>query len=519
MIAKSAIKSFLSRDLRDLSVIKNWDEDKVDRYIEQSLQFTPTSPFNTIPYEHQKKCFVLAVRNPNFLFFLDMGLGKTKLMLDVFAYLKSLRSSKTKRMLVLVPTITVMYVWKNETEKHQPHLDCRCLDGPAKSKHDILANQGDIVVSTYSGWSRLVSSNNGSGKGSAGKLVLDQDKLTMLASQFQMIVYDESTALKNHQTLNFKIAKAVTYYILHRYALTGTPFGRDPQDLWSQFYAIDSGETLGYTLGIFRAGFFTTSKNHWGGYDHKFKKSKMAALRKMVSHKSIHYSSEECLDLPKQVFNRCPVDMPPEASAYHNKLIADLREAHGNYEIVQNTFVRMRQLASGLLSGSVDSKTTIVKLELNPKLEELLTLLHQIPLNKKIVVFNEFIASGEVITDALKKNKIGHARIYSGTKDKAAELTRFDKQVSCRVLVANSQSAALGLNLQVANYVIFYESPVSPIVRAQAEKRCHRPGQTEDAVFYYDLFVRGSIEEKILLYIGQGKDLLHELLQGSTTLV
>ena len=512
MIAKSAVKAFMNRELRDLSVIKNWEETKVDRFIEQSLQFTPTNPFNTNPYKHQKKCFVLAVRNTNSLFFLDMGLGKTQLMLDVFAYLKSLRSAKVKRVLVLVPTVTVMYVWKNETEKHQPQFDCRCLDGPKKNKFNILTNLGDIVVATYSGWSHMVSTSKGN------KLLLDPEKLSELASKFQMIVYDESTALKNHATLNFQIAKAVTHYIIYRYGLTGTPFGRNLQDLWSQFYAIDKGETLGSTLGIFRAGFFSTNKNHWGGYDHTFKKGKMTALRKMINHKSIHYASKECMDLPKQIFNKCPVDMPPEATAYYNKLITDLREAHGNYVEAKNTFVRMRQLASGLLSGSVDDETLLIKLKLNPKLDELLTLREQIPSDKKIVIFNEFIASGEVIAEALTKQKVGYARIYSGTKDKATELHRFDKQKSCQVLVANSQSAALGLNLQVANYVIFYESPVSPIIRAQAEKRCHRGGQKEDSVIYYDIYVRGSIEEKILTYISQGKNLLQELLQGNVEL-
>jgi len=87
-----------------------------------------------------------------------------------------------------------------------------------------------------------------------------------------------------------------------------------------------------------------------------------------------------------------------------------------------------------------------------------------------------------------------------------------------KVLVANSKSGGAGLNLQVANYAIFYESPVSPIVRQQAERRCHRDGQQHSTVFLYDLYVAHSIEEKILRYLSQGEDLLKAVVDGRESL-
>ncbi len=84
------------------------------------------------------------------------------------------------------------------------------------------------------------------------------------------------------------------------------------------------------------------------------------------------------------------------------------------------------------------------------------------------------------------------------------------EEPDCRILVANSVSGGTGLNLQIANYVIFYESPVSPIHRLQAEWRCYRAGQTK-AVFIYDLVVAESVDEKILEFIKEGKNLLSTL--------
>ncbi len=151
MIAKSAVKAFMNRELRDLSVIKNWEETKVDRFIEQSLQFTPTNnPFNTNPYKHQKKCFVLAVRNPNFLFFLDMGLGKTAITLW---YLK--RNPDALPAVVVCPA-SVKYVWERESKRFglgadvlEGQLsDCRRLPLLTIVNYDILKAWKDRLRAT-----------------------------------------------------------------------------------------------------------------------------------------------------------------------------------------------------------------------------------------------------------------------------------------------------------------------------------------------------------------------------------
>jgi len=139
--------------------------------------------------------------------------------------------------------------------------------------------------------------------------------------------------------------------------------------------------------------------------------------------------------------------------------------------------------------------------------------MREMPDGAKVVVFHEFIHSGDLMAARLGLEGYRYARMYSGTRDKKKVLHQFQDDPECQVFLVNSQSGALALNLQVARYVIFYECPVSPIVRAQAEKRCHRAGQ-EETVFYVDLFMRGSIEERILGFIKEGKDLFELLLAG-----
>ena len=107
--------------------------------------------------------------------------------------------------------------------------------------------------------------------------------------------------------------------------------------------------------------------------------------------------------------------------------------------------------------------------------------------------------------------------LSGATKDKIGAKNEFVNNKSTRIFVVNSKSGGTALNLQIANYVIYFESPVSAIVRSQSEKRCHRTGQTK-RTFIYDLIVGGSIEEKVLEYVKEGKNLLKTLVGGTIKL-
>ena len=134
-----------------------------------------------------------------------------------------------------------------------------------------------------------------------------------------------------------------------KYDLTGTPFGRNPMDLWTQFYAIDRGATLGKTLGIFRECFFTTKINYWGGYEYTFDSKMEKKLYQVLKNRSLYYKDTECQDLPEQVFTDVVVSFPVDTHQYYKKVVEELIASKGNYQLMQNAFMRMRQIASGYM--------------------------------------------------------------------------------------------------------------------------------------------------------------------------
>jgi len=209
------------------------------------------------------------------------------------------------------------------------------------------------------------------------------------------------------------------------------------------------------------------------------------------------------------------VPAPADLLTHYERVVHDFREATGDITVMQNVFVLMRQLTSGFMTGRNETGDKVYSdFRPNPKLDAAQELLELLPPNKKMVIFHSYVHTGEIL-EGLVGFILGmnYERVWGGANNKTKRIDRFRTDPDCRVLILNDQAGALGLNLQAANYCVFYECPVTPIVRQQAEKRCHRAGQTE-SVHYYDLVMRNTIDVKILAAVRAGKNLMEELLGG-----
>lgn len=510
LIAKSTVKNFLQRKLKDY----DWIKEATNKELDEALaSLDPPPIFHTEPYLHQKAAFYISACLNEFVFLLDLGLGKTKLVLDIIAWRK--RAGLPHRTLVLVPNVTNIENWAIEVKTHQPELNALYLLGSTKERAATLEENEDfdLAIINYQGLNYLCTKKVN--KGGKGALTIVKSKADKLGKKFDVVIFDESTAIKNHNSLNFKIARRLTKVSAGQYLLTGTPFGRDPSDLWAQFYICDRGETLGDTLGLFRAAFFKTKQNYWTGFDtYVFDTKKEDLLYKVLRNKSIFYGEDECPDLPDRQFYEIKLTLPQEALDFYTQERRVARLGQGNIQVVNESWQKMRMVGSGFIQYiDENDKKHVIEFKENPKLDALEDLIDSMPQTSKMVVFHEFIHTGKMISERLKKRKIQHQRLYSGTRDHAAALRKFRNDPKCRIFVVNNQSGSFGLNLQVANYVVFVESPVSPIVRKQAEKRCHRPGQ-KHRVFYYDIIMKQTMDDRIKSFIKEGKDLFKALISG-----
>ena len=511
-ISPVAVHEFLNRDLDDWDWLKRLTRAELWDILRT---FHPVPQFVTRPRKHQLVAFILGVMWDQFLFFLDAGTGKTKLLIDILEYRRRLGQDITS--LVLVPNVANIDNWVEQVETHAYDLKVVPLFGSSKARWAEWDAEpdGDLYIVNYQGLQAMVAElvRDGSNKRRHRKR---QPKLIRkLGKRVNCVILDESQNCKNHQSVNYSCLNALSRFVSLRYGSTGTPFGKNPLDLWSQFKLVDSGETLSKSIGVFQNAFFTEKFNGWS-FEWKFLKRKKKKLNQMLRHRSISYEDTECGDLPPNLDIKVLVPVGKTAAKYYKQVIDEAIDlAQEDVKETKNSFIRMRQITSGFLG--VKGEQTGAKFEIafpeNPKVDQVLELLDEFPIKDKVIIFHEYIYTGKMIAQRLKKEKIRHVtlngQMSSDDQREAVRLFKTDPRYS--VLVANWRSGGTGLNLQIANRVIYVESPVSPIHRRQSFKRVVRIGQNKHT-FIYDIVAKGSADEKILASLKDGRDLQQDLL-------
>ena len=521
MIPKIAVRKFIEAPRDSYLPYKKFSPQKLRRLV-SDLPVRP--PIWKKLRRHQKVCFLIGVHTHRYLFFCDTGMGKTCLSIALTRYFR--RAGLISRVMVLVPNRSNTAEWSREIRKHSPKSTYTVLKGSSKKKWELLRGEDSLFyIITYSGFSRMVCKLGPKKRGKEGdRLIPDPVKVKEIKSHVQGLFFDESTFIKNHRKLPYRILHKISKDMQIVFALTGMPFGRNPADLWAQFHAVDLGVTLGPTLGLFRAAFFKEEKNYWSKFKYSFEYTfideKIGQLRKMIENRSIYYEAEES-DLPRVTRIKSVVRFPVDTYQYYEIAKQKLIAARGDYQEMKCAFTRMRQISSGFVGywDDKDGRRAEFGFDDNPKLDKLLEIIESISEKRKIIVFHEYIFSGSVICRELEVQSIGYARLWSGTKDPAEEMRRFDEDPECWVFVVNNSAGAFGLNLQVANYVIYYESPTSPIIRYQTERRTIRSGQKRSRVFMYDLIMRNSYDRAILQFHKRGADLLEAILKDPDKLL
>jgi SNF2 family DNA or RNA helicase len=513
MFPKKVVDAFLGRDLPDYNDLLRLTPEE----LRERMRRLPVRPpiWKALRHE-QRACLIAGAELGSFAFFLDTGVGKTLLSIALARYFKKL--NRSEKFLVLVPNKINLVEWELEIEKHSPGTRYKLLDGSSTGNLDTLLNDpATFYITTYASLYHMgcVPVDDGTGK---TKLKMHNGKLGQMCGRLTGVFADESILAQNSNSLIFKVLRRLTKGIVdcHFFVLCGTPLNRDPQSFWSQMFLVDHGETLGKSLGLFRAAFFKERKNRFSGFpEWFFDKKKEGLFRKVLGNRSIALKADQST-LPKVVPIQKRVSLPVSAEAFYKEQKKLLVQAQGNYQETKSAFLRMRQISSGFVGYHDDDEGVRAQLEFdtNPKLDQLLSLVDEIQDRHKFVIFCEFVFSGSMICRELDKRKIGHGRIYGKTKDPSEVRKCFDTDPNMRGLVIQNSCGGFGLNLQVASWAIYYESPVSAVMRKQTQRRVERQGSKHGKVFIVDLLMNGTYDDAILHFHAEGGDLLKSLVYG-----
>lgn len=515
-IPKSAVKAFLSRHRDDFRHYKKFTYKKL-RSLKDKLPAKP--PIWKKLWKHQRACFLIGVQCRKFFYCLDTGCGKTLLSIALVRYFK--RAEKAGCFLIIVPNRVNMYEWQSEITIHSPKSKVLLLDKKTPTNWENLMNSdSSFCVITWGGLRHLVCGKREKKKSSKNEMFISNKHIGWLIKRLSGIIIDESTFVGGHASLDTRIVKRVFKKVDYGFLLTGTPFGKNPEMLWSQMSLVDEGHSLGQTLGLFRSAFCREVANPFSSFpDHAFNLKMKRTLHDFIAHRSIRYKAvglPKCMHIVKEV--PLPKEAMPHLEAAEEEFKAALRgDGLNTLQRMQNSFVLQRQISSGYVGYTDTEDSTKIHFEFaeKPKLDMLLSLLQDITPTHKAIVFFDYVYTGKMLSHALRSHKINHHLIQGGTKDQKGKLDAFKNNNKCRVLLLNNNCGGFGLNLQIARYGIYFESPISPIMRTQTRRRFERQGSKHDTVFVYDLVMRSTKDQPILDSLKDGENLFKYLIEGA----
>ena len=132
----------------------------------------------------------------------------------------------------------------------------------------------------------------------------------------------------------------------------------------------------------------------------------------------------------------------------------------------------------------------------------------------RVLVFSQFTSMLALLAHGLKERKVPYAELTGATIDRAAAVDRFEGGAAS-VFLISLKAGGTGLTLTSADVVIHYDPWWNPAAQSQATDRAYRIGQSKP-VFVYNLFVAGSVEERVVR-LQQKKRWLSSTLLGDET--
>lgn len=519
LIDRRAVRDYLERELDNFLWMKGLRRETILRELKR---FRVPPVFKTDPWLHQLVCIWIGMCQPRFLFLLDMGLGKSKIISDLITQVQ--REKRLDGALVTVPRLINVDSWVDDLAVHsnlEPwRIDCKDIE---EKRERLLYPKGDVTIIDYQGLMLALCEKKEAPptrakKSTTGKeLAVNKKLLEKLCRVYNFLGMDEIHKLANWNSLWFDALDRVSERMDYSYGTTGTLFGKEPERAWGPFYLVDRGETFGENLGLFRAAFFTTKMNPWKGVQYRFDQRMDGTLHKFLQHRSIRYDENEVpeTELPQRIVRERKLSMSAEQREHYLRAVEGMVNANGKLAELDGAWVRMRQIVSGYLVWKDENGEHVKVFKDNPKLEDLEHLLLDTREDRKFVVAYVYTQTGRIICERLKKLGIDHEWLWSGTKDKSGARRRFMTDPRCRVFVMNDEAGGTGNDglQKVSSSLYFFETPSSPIARQQVLKRVHRSGQTK-RTFIYDAVMASSLDRGILDGIAEGNDLHARVVNG-----
>ena len=450
--------------------------------------------FKTQPYEHQLKALTMSWDKEYFAYFMEMGTGKSKVLIDNIAMLYD--KCKINGALIVAPKGVVGTWYLNQIPDHLPdHIEHKNV----LWKPNITRKQNLRLKSLFETGTNLhilimnVEAFSTTKGCEFAKKFLDSHRTLMAV--------DESTTIKNPDAKRTKNICNLSILSKYRRILTGSPVTKSPLDLYKQCDFLKE-ELLGHgSYYTFRTRYAIMKTANFGGKSVQIVVGyrNLDELSEKLRPFSYRVLKDDCLDLPDKIYMKRTVQLSSEQKKVYEQMkqmaLAEMNGKMMSTATVLTQLMRLHQITCGHFTADDGS---IQKIKSN-RLDELMDVLEEI--EGKVVIWAHYQNDVETIVEHLKK-KYGDNSIvdyYGRTRpeNRQSNIDKFQKDEGCRFFIGTPATGGYGITLTQASNVIYYSNGYDLEKRMQSEDRAHRIGQKK-SVTYVDMIADDTVDEKIV---------------------
>lgn len=421
------------------------------------------------PHSYQEYAIRYIETHPISALLIDMGLGKTSITLTAIRNLL-FDSFEVCKVLVIAPLRVAKNTWTDEIKKweHLNTLTYSLIIGNENERLSALNEQTDIYIINRENVDWLVNKSG-------------------YKFDFDMVVIDELSSFKNHQSKRFKSLMKVRPLVKRIVGLTGTPSSNGLMDLFAEFKILDMGKRLGYFIGQYRNTYFKPDKmNGPIVYSYKPLPNAENAIYEKISDITVSMKANEYLKMPELLTSNYVVELSNSEKNQYDEMKKSLVLEITDGEITASNAASLSNKLCQLSNGAIyDDEQNIVEIH-DRKLEALEDIIESMN-GKPLLIAYWYRHDLERIKSRFSVREIKTSEDISDWND---------GKIS--VALIHPASAGHGLNLQNGgSTLVWFGLTWSLELYQQTNARLYRQGQKNTVVIQH-IITKGTIDEQIL---------------------
>lgn len=442
------------------------------------------------PRDYMQMCVDEGIKRKYLALFLDPGLGKTSIILQIFNKLKIRKQAKA--MLVIAPLNPCYMTWPEEIQgwTNFKRFSFSILHGPKRDQ--AFAKQSDIYIINPESLPWLIS-----------KLKSKHRKNW----PFDMLIVDESSKFKNPTSVRTKLIAKMIAGFKYRYIANGTPVANGYLGLMSQMRIVDQGKSLGSKITHYREKYFIQiGKPEWKQFE--LKADAEDRIMKKIAPYCICLRAEDHVKMPERIIVNKHIEMPKKALKAYEEIEKEMFTLIDEHELVAESAASLSNKLHQLCGGAIYEDQDPLAEPLPSSKRNVFTL-HTEKLKALDDLIEEFNGQQVLIgykfhhdKTALQKHFKKRIKFFNDAKTgiQKQKLQKDWNAGKIDILAGNPSSVGHGLNLQKggAQIICMYTIDHDYETYDQFIRRLLRSGNTSNQIYICHILAKGLFDEGVI---------------------